>query len=531
MPTATKRKTAKRKVTKRRPRRVLPKTLGPYVCAWIERFLVHAEGDYQGQAFRLREWQRAFIYRAYELTLDGSRCYRRVLWGMPSGNGKTEIAAALACAELDGPVMCDGFDAQGRPIGRRRLSPDIPVAAASFDQGDLLFGAARLMLGGGPLAGKFSIFDTQITILGRAGRMYRVAAKAGTNDGRRPSFFVADELHEWACTCGAPGGVHRGSCKARVHVVLSKGRAKRRGAWELNISTAGWQIESLLGGLYQYGKDVEAGRIKDDGFLFIWHAPVDDEPKLDKRKALERALREANPAIGDFLDLDNVLADARTMAPFEFRRYHLNQWVSAPDRWLPEGSWEACVGKAKLPKKGTEIVLAFDGSWSGDSTAVVGATLEEHPHLFVVDAWEKAPDDNVDWRVDVVDVENSIETACRRWQVRRIGCDPYRWQRSIAALRELGLPAEEWPSHQAVHMVPACKQFYDAVVEGNLTHDGDKRMTRHLANCTVKIDSRGPRIVKESKDSIRRIDLAVAAVIANDLVVRVRNTGGAWAIV
>ena len=521
MTTATRPTRARRKTTKRRPRKVLPKTLGPYVCAWIERNLVHAEGDYQGQKFRLRDWQKAFIYRAYELKPDGSRRYLRVVWGMPSGNGKTEIAAALACAELDGPVVCGGFDDQGRPTAKRRLSPNIPVAAASFEQADLVFGAARLMLGG-PLADRFDIYDTEITIRGRAGRMYRVAAKAGTNDGGRPTMFVADELHEWVCTCSAPGGVHRGSCKARVHTVLSKLRAKREGAWELNISTAGWQIESLFGGLYQYGKDVEAGRIKDESFLFEWHAPKAKEVKLDDPKALRKAVIEANPAIGDFLSLENVLNDFKTMASFEARRYHLNEWVTAPDRWLPEGSWEALEDGGK-PPDGTPVVIGFDGSWSGDSTAVVGATIEAKPHLFVIGKWEREVESSPDWRVDIVDVENTIEKAAKKWQVRRIGCDPYRWQRSMAALQELGLPVEEWPSHQAARMVPACKQFFDAVSDAKLSHDGDADAARHLGNCVVKIDSRGPRIVKQRQDSPRRIDIAVTAVIVYDLAMRAKN--------
>jgi len=515
--------------TKRKARKALPKTLGPYVCAWIEENLVHGEGDYQGNPFLLRDWQRAFIYRVYELKTDGSRRYLRVLWGMPSGNGKTEIAAALACAELDGPVVCDRLDEQGQPIAKRRISPNIPVAAASFEQADLVFGAARLMLGDGPLAERFDIYDTEITIRGRAGRMYRVAAKAGTNDGGRPTMFVADELHEWVCTCAAPGGVHRGPCKARVHTVLSKLRAKREGSWELNISTAGWQLESLLGGLYHYGKDVEAGRIKDDGFLFEWHSPKAEEVKLDDRRALKKAVVEANPAIGDFLSLENVLTDFRTMAPFEARRYHLNQWVTAPDRWLPEGAWEALEDGGK-PEDGTEIVIGFDGSWAGDSTAVYGATVEAKPHLFMIGSWEREPEDSPDWRVDIVDVENTIEKAGKKWQVKQIGCDPYRWQRSMAALRELGLPVEEWPSHQASRMVPACKQFFDAVVDEKLTQDGNENAARHLANCVVKIDSRGPRIVKEREGSPRKIDIAVTAVIVYDLAMRSLKTGS-WRVI
>lgn len=509
-----------------RSKQKLPPTLGGYVCDWIEKNLVHGEGDYVGKPFRLRSWQRAFIYRAYELRPDGDRQYRRALWGLPSGNGKTEIAAALACAELAGPVICAGFDSKGNPIPDDRPSPDIPVAAASFDQADLLFGAARLMLGLGPLGHLFDIMDTEILWRDRPGRMYRVAAKAGTNDGKRPSFFVADEVHEWVCTCGKPGGIHVRACKARVYTVLSKGRAKRRGAWELAISTAGWDMESLLGDLYRDG--VDGG---DPRFLFAWQHATDSEFSFSDKAALKAAVTEANPAIADFLSMENVLADARQMPEFEFRRYHLNQWVTAPDRWIPPEEWNARAVERDPPPKGTKVVLGFDGSYAGDSTALVGATVEQTPHIFVIDAWEKDPT-NENWRVDVMDVEAAVQKACDYWQVQRVGCDPYRWQRSMAALEEKGLPIAEWPSHQPARMVPACAQFYDAVTkeEGGLTHDGDERLTTHLQHCVVKIDSRGPRITKDHKDSVRRIDLAVAAVIAFDLAYRERNTDTGWLV-
>lgn len=483
----------------------LAPTLGPDVCRWIERNLVHGEGDYYGKPFRLRAWQRRFIWRAYELQPDGRRRYRRALLGLPKGNGKTELAAALGCAELGGPVVCVGWK-DGKPVAGRRISPAIPVAAASFEQADILFGAARTMIKEGPLSEFFEVYDTEILVKNGPGKMHRVAAMAGTNDGGKPSFFLADELHEWVGN------------KERVHLVLSNGRAKRADSWELNITTAGWDVRSLLGRMYAHGKRVRDGEERDDTLLFEWHEP-DGEVDLSDRAALEAAIRHANPAADDFLDVESVAARASEIPEFEFRRYHLNQWVSAPDRWLPLGTWEACAAPERnVPPDGTEIVLGFDGSFTGDSTAIVGATLEEKPHLFVIGAWEKGRDK--DWHVDTLDVEQSIRNACRRWKVQRIGCDPHRWQRSLDILMNEGLPVVSWPSHAPAHMVPACASFYDAVVNQRLTHDNDERLGTHIANAIVRIDSRGPRITKDHKDSERHIDLGVCAVIAHDCVVR-----------
>lgn len=481
---------------------VLPPTLGPQVCRWMEKNLVHGPGDKEGQPYRLEQYMREFVWRAYELKADGSRRHTRALLGVAKGNAKTELAAAISCAELGGPVVFDRWGKSG-PIGKRRSSPDIPVAAASFDQADLLFGCARVMIKQGALRDYFEVYDTEILVKGSAGRMYRVAAAAGTNDGTRPTFFPADELHEWTGN------------KERVHLVLSNGRAKRADSWELSISTAGWDIRSLLGRKYAHGKRVAAGEAEDDSLLFVWYEPSGDVDLADA-EALRRAIRESNPAA--FLNIDAVIARAKEIPEFEFRRYHLNQWVDSPERWLPFGCWDALEGRHEPPADGMPIVLGFDGSYSRDSTAIVGATLEAVPHLFVVAAWEKGRDKV--WEVPVADVLQTIRNVCARWKVKLVGCDPHLWREQLQALKDEGYPVIEWPSHQAQFMVPACSGFYTGAVEKRFTHDGDERLTTHINNAVVRTDSRGPRISKDHKDSERHIDLAVAAVIAHDLYVR-----------
>ena len=59
-------------------------------------------------------------------------------------------------------------------------------------------------------------------------------------------------------------------------------------------------------------------------------------------------------------------------------------------------------------------------------------------------------------------------------------------------------------------MTPATTGMYEAVVNGTVTHSGDLRLARHVANATVRTDNRGTRIYKEHKHSARRIDLASA---------------------
>ena len=59
--------------------------------------------------------------------------------------------------------------------------------------------------------------------------------------------------------------------------------------------------------------------------------------------------------------------------------------------------------------------------------------------------------------------------------------------------------------------------MYEAVANRTVTHSGDPRLARHVANAVVKTDSRGTRIQKDGKHSARRIDLAVCCVMAHSV--------------
>jgi phage terminase large subunit-like protein len=98
--------------------------------------------------------------------------------------------------------------------------------------------------------------------------------------------------------------------KERVHLVLSNGRAKRAGAWELNISTAGASIRSLLGRMVKLGRAIREGKAKDDRLLGGWYEANDPKCELDLSDPMccVAAIRQANPAADDFLDVESIAA-------------------------------------------------------------------------------------------------------------------------------------------------------------------------------------------------------------------------------
>jgi phage terminase large subunit-like protein len=105
---------------------------------------------------------------------------------------------------------------------------------------------------------------------------------------------------------------------------------------------------------------------------------------------------------------------------------------------------------------------------------------------------------------------------CGRLNVVEVACDPFRWQRSMEALAEAGVPITEYPSSSPARMVPSTAKFFDAVVSGQVAHDHAPALARHLSHCVIKHDAKGPRVVKEHRGSPRKIDAAVAAIIAFD---------------
>jgi len=454
-----------------------------------------------GETISLTLDEKRFLAWAYEVNEKGRRVVRRAVRGLPKGSRKTEFAAWVALAEMAGPVRFDYWDKDGRPVGKRVVDPYVVCAAASYEQADLLLTAARASVTEGPLADYFECFEKEIQLRGEPGVLVRVPAVAGTNDGLRPTFVVADETHEWTGN------------KSRVHLVLEGGLSKRRDSWSLSITTAGNpKVDSVALTHYQYGKRVEAGEIDDPGFLFLWREPTVDVDMLTDETVRADTLAEANPE--PWKRLDDLGRRFHEIALHEFCRYHLNMWVE-PDseRWLPPGAWAALQNEQSVPDK-TPIVLGFDGSYSGDSTALIGATVEEVPHLFVLGLWEH-PGGGVQWKVDHDEVEAAVFAAFAKFDVVEMSADPPYWAQQLTRWADTFGEDRVLAFNTFVRkrMAVACSSFYQAATSGGLTHDGHPGLARHVDNAVLKESSSGAYIVKEDKSSPKKIDAAIAAVI------------------
>lgn len=445
-----------------------------------------------GDPIHLRTWQRDLIGHLFARRPDGRLKHRQALVGVARKNGKSALGAGIA---LSGLVL--------GPNGGEVYS-----CAADKEQARIVFGTARRMVELDPELSELLKLYRDAIEFKRTGSIYRVlSAEAYTKEGLNPHLVLFDEVHAQP--------------NRELWDVMALAMGARLEPLMVGITTAGVRTDatghdSLCYGLYQYGRLVASGEVSDPSFFMAWWEPAD--PVADHRLAATQ--RQGNPGYGDLVDAEDFEASAIRTPEAEFRAKRCNQWVATEQAWLPTGAWEACAVRRGVPD-GAEVILGFDGSYNNDSTGLLVVELGKTPHLDVVACWERPAAADDSWKVQILDVEEAIRAACRRWEVREIDCDTARWARSFELLQDEGLPMVEYPQSPQ-RMVPATQRFYEAVLNRTLTHSGDPRLARHVANCVLKVDQRGARITKEAKSSMRKIDLAVAAVMGCDRAVQIQ---------
>ncbi|GIG57388.1 terminase of prophage CP-933C [Longispora fulva] len=460
---------------------------GPDTADFIETFCRITKDSVAGSAgtlLELRGWQHKLLRFLLARRADRRYRHRQALIGVARKNGKSALGAGIA---LDGLR----FGPQGG---------EVYSCAGDREQARIVFAAARRMVElDEHLSSCLKLYRDAIEHP-ESGSIYRVlSSESYTKEGLNPTLTLFDEVHVQA--------------NRELWDVMALAMGARSSPLMIGITTAGSRYDSsgrdsLCYSLYEYGKRVALGEVVDPSFFMAWWEPVN----LDADHRDPATWREANPGFGDLVDAEDFASAVLRTPEAEFRIKRTNTWVSGTSTWLPAGAWDACADPSATIPDGSEVCLGFDGSFNGDSTALVVVSCAEIPHVDVVELWER-PADGDGWRVPILDVEEAIREACRRWQVREIVCDPYRWARTYQVLEDEGLPVVEFPQ-SAARMTPATTRFYEAAVNRQLTQSGDARLARHIGNAVLKADSRGTRIYKEHKHSTRRIDLAVAAVMA-----------------
>ena len=96
------------------------KTLGWGILNWWYKFVRSPGGEYAGEPFLPTDEQARFLLWWYAVDDNGRFAYRSGVLRRMKGWGKDPLAAALALAELCGPVAFSHWDDDGQPVGKLR---------------------------------------------------------------------------------------------------------------------------------------------------------------------------------------------------------------------------------------------------------------------------------------------------------------------------------------------------------------------------------------------------------------------------
>lgn len=443
--------------------------------AFCQQFIKVPKGAGALTPLLLRPWQTDLVGSV----LDASPAPRTAGWMLARGQGKSTLCAALGL-----------FDFYEGDEGA-----SVVVVAHNEQQAGIIFRIARRMTElDVELAKRVQTYQDRMHIPHRDATFTCLPAAPKALEGLDYTLALLDEA----------GVVNRES-----YEVLTLAQGKRKRSTLIAIGTPGPSpFDNVLADLRS------SARTTPGDHSLVWRefsaAGFEDHP-VD----CQHCWALANPALGDFLHADamHALLPPKTREA-TYRRARLCQFVRDTDgKFLPAGVWDALATGEPVPD-GVEVVVALDGSFSDDTTALLIGTVATEPHFDVLRVWER-PRGDTEYRVPVAEVEDTIREACRRWQVLEIIADPFRWTRTLQALEMEKLPVVEFP-HSPSRLTAATTDLYSAAVNKRLTHSGNVVLAAHVAAAIVTDDPRGMRLAKASRQAkAGKIDLAACLVMAH----------------
>lgn len=479
-------------------------TLGYQVADYIEWGCAIPDGDRTGQPFLLTDEQLRFLLWYYRLDPESGRFvfFRGGQLVRPQKWGKGPFSAAIICAEADGPVLFDGWDARGEPVGRPWATPWIQVTAASEDQTANVWRALMPMIELGELGGRVhDVGDTRIN-LPAGGRIEPVTFSAISRLGQRLTHALQDEPHAWT---RENGGVKLADNQRRNLAGMGGRFLETTNAWDpADNSVAQQTFESVAPGVHKDNVDPGPGSVRN---------------KRERRRMLRKVYGDSH-----WVDLDRIEGEIDALLehdPPQAERFFLNRSRSAEDAAFDPAAWSERTTARVVPDRAV-IVIGVDGARWDDALALV-ATEVETGHQWPLDIWERPAAAPADYEHPLDEVDGVMSEAFDRYEVWRAYCDPQyieklvdRWRGRWGEKRII-----EWLTNRPRQIAYAVRNYIAAVSAGDLSHDGDEVLARHIANARRRklrvYDEEHRQMYTLAKDypmSPRKIDAAMAGVLA-----------------
>ncbi len=389
------------------------------------------------------------------------------------------------------------------------------VAVTEEQTEDLAYAALMAIIEEGPLADDFDVTLDRITRADGTGKAVPLASAPNARDGARTTFQPFDETHRWIL----PRLV-----KAHTTMLANAPKRKLADAWSLETTTAFVPGEaSVAEGTWDYAEGVQRGKISDPR-LFFFHRQADDHHDLATDDGVRAAVVEASGPAADWSDIDSIIALRQD--PKVDERYWERVWLNRPTQDARQAfsatRWGELVNKEYAPPPGVKVVVGVDGARFRDGFGMVGTEVQTG-FQFKAGIWERPDDAPEEYEHPQEEIEAAINQVFGGYNVLRAYVD-YQWIDHLFSRWTSRWPEQifKWETHRLRPMAMAVASYASALKAGDLSHDGDPDLARHIANARKRVlknilDESGQPlwvIEKERPDSHLKIDGAMAAILS-----------------
>lgn len=494
---------------------------------------------------------RDLVYQFQELAVGlGFRCTVRKVSGSNALRAEFNPGDKFRVAKLKDKYSRQqpyksGSRSQHRWVESVERVDTVPVKCIGIDTEDHLFQVTRSRILTHNTRNTFTLFSSLIsdklkaehkldinkTIVydGRGKMIEGVTSSPSALEGKRPTFIIQNEIQWW---------VEQNDGKAMADVIDGNVTKSAYGTCRaLSICNAHVPGQDSVGEDYweAYLK-VQAGKAIDTNVLYdaleapattpVSEIPSPDDDPEGFEAGIEELKKGLAIARGDaaWLDLDIIVSsvlDIRNPVS-ESRRKFLNQVNASEDSWISPKEWDSCQEDVAL-QPGDKITLGFDGSKSNDHTAVSACRVEDGA-VFLIKSWD--PEKQPDGVIPREDVDAVVRSMFERYKVVGFRADVHEFESYVdewgkdfkRVLKVKASPANPVAFDMRgmkKRFALDCERFLDGVLEQELIHDGDPALRWYILNAhrhPTNYDAVSIR--KESKDSSRKIDGAVTAVLA-----------------
>ena len=481
--------------------------IAKWAVDWFPKNLTHFEGDCAGQPFELLPWQKKLVGHLFGwLNPDGTRRFRTLFLYIPRKNGKTTLAAGLA----------DLLFAEDGEAGAQ-----IYAGAKTREQAGILYDHAATLINSETV----ERCGLNIPKGKNARKMYcdiynsvlrAVSRDAGSMQGYNPSVGIIDELHVQP--------------DRKLIEAFVKGMTARRQPLMIYLTTAAEEGENVCNEELHVAEQVRDGVIVNPSYFPAIFAAPDDADISD-----EKVWIAANPSIGYATKLENIRKEFEEINGSierlaSFKRYILNQHVKSNRAWIDLAYWDACGGEFDDTElNGQECYGGIDLSSTNDITALVlffPASKKIFARFFVPRETARKKLEYDFWRgkglikiagaecINDNEVAAEIKALSQRFNVLAWAYDPHGMAHMAKELTDAGLVMR--PFRQGtLSMNEPTKLTEKMILQKEINHGGNPVLRWMMTNARTMQDNNGCiRIVKENKDSPRKVDGVVAMIMA-----------------